>query len=111
MSKPNLFILQNRWDISAFEDDVDEVKQQHLDRNLQFLCDELTLMERKEGLERVFFVSSREALAARLKESGTPTPSKLYTAVKQSLKRVVVNAFIQKQFLNWFLSLIEKGSI
>jgi mitofusin len=77
LSKPNLFILQNRWDISAFEDDVDEVKQQHLDRNLEFLCEELSLMDHKEGLERVFFVSSREALAARLKESGTPTPSKL----------------------------------
>jgi len=25
LSKPNIFILQNRWDISAFEDDVDEV--------------------------------------------------------------------------------------
>ncbi|XP_060564780.1 mitofusin-1-like isoform X2 [Ruditapes philippinarum] len=75
LSKPNLFILQNRWDISAFEDDVDEVKQQHLDRNLEFLCEELSLMDHKEGLERVFFVSSREALAARLKESGTPTPT------------------------------------
>ncbi|XP_053379288.1 mitofusin-2-like [Mercenaria mercenaria] len=75
LSKPNIFILQNRWDISAFEDDVDQVKQQHLDRNLQFLCDELTLMDHKEGMERVFFVSSREALAARLKESGTPTPT------------------------------------
>ena len=67
--------MQNRWDISAFEDDVDQVKQQHLDRNLQFLCNELNVMDKKEGLERVYFVSSREALAARLKETGTPTPS------------------------------------
>ncbi|XP_052759812.1 mitofusin-1-like isoform X3 [Mya arenaria] len=75
LSKPNIFILQNRWDISAFEDDVDEVKQQHLERNLQFLCSELNVMDKREGEERVFFVSSREALASRLKEQGTPTPT------------------------------------
>ncbi|XP_052238703.1 mitofusin-2-like isoform X2 [Dreissena polymorpha] len=75
LSNPNIFILLNRWDISVFEDDVEEVKQQHLDRNLEFLCDELKVMGHDEGLERVFFVSSREALASRLKEQGTPTPT------------------------------------
>lgn len=75
LSRPNIFILQNRWDISALEDDIEMVKQQHLDTNLKFLCDDLGMMERSEGMERVFFVSSREALAARLKESGTPTPT------------------------------------
>lgn len=54
---------------------MDEVKQQHLDRNLEFLCKELKVMDEKEGMDRVFFVSAREVLAARLKEKGTPTPS------------------------------------
>lgn len=76
LSNPNVFILQNRWDISAFEDDVDDVKKQHLDRNIEFLCKELKVMDEQEGMDRVFFVSAREALAARLKETGTPTPSK-----------------------------------
>ncbi|KAL4221326.1 Mitofusin-2 [Mactra antiquata] len=75
LSKPNIFILQNRWDISAFEDDVEMVKQQHLDRTVQFLCDEVKVMDRKDGTDRVFFVSAREALASRLKEQGTPTPT------------------------------------
>lgn len=76
LSKPNLFILQNRWDISVFEEDVDDVKKQHLDRNLEFLCNELKVTDKKEGNERVFFVSAREALVSRLnQDKGTPTPT------------------------------------
>ena len=54
------------------------MRKQHLDRNLEFLCNELNVVDRKEGNEHVFFVSSREALASRLnQDKGTPTPSKL----------------------------------
>lgn len=76
LSKPNIFILQNRWDISVFEEDVEEVRKQHLDRNLEFLCNELNVVDKKEGNEHVFFVSAREALASRLnQDKGTPTPT------------------------------------
>lgn len=76
LSKPNIFILQNRWDTSAFEEDIEEVKKQHLDRNLEFLCNELNVADKKEGNERVFFVSAREALISRLsQDKGTPTPT------------------------------------
>jgi len=52
------------------------VKQQHLDRNLAFLVDELKVVQGHEATNRVFFVSAREALVSRVnQDKGTPTPS------------------------------------
>ncbi|UJR20811.1 hypothetical protein I4U23_023923 [Adineta vaga] len=67
LSNPNIFILMNRWDATANEPEmVESVKQQHLDRGLEFLCDELHLCDRKEASEnRMFFISAREALLNR----------------------------------------------
>ncbi|XP_052759723.1 mitofusin-1-like isoform X2 [Mya arenaria] len=96
LSKPNIFILQNRWDISAFEDDVDEVKQQHLERNLQFLCSELNVMDKQEGEERVFFVSSREALDSRLKKQRIPMPTDIHQ--KGYLERQITFAKFERVF-------------
>jgi mitofusin len=49
------------------------VRQQHLDRGLEFLCDELHICDRKEASEhRMFFISAREALLKRNKD---PTSS------------------------------------
>lgn len=43
-----------------------QVRQQHLDRSLEFLCDELQVCDRKEANEhRIFFISAREALVSR----------------------------------------------
>ena len=62
-----------------FEENIEEVKQQHMDRNTKFLYDELKLMDQGECKDHVFFVSAREALAQRLKDtSGTPTPCKYH---------------------------------
>ena len=69
----------NRWDATANEpesaDSVIEnkilslkfrcfqVRQQHIDRGLEFLCDELQLCDRKEASDhRMFFISAREVL-------------------------------------------------
>jgi hypothetical protein len=70
----------NRWDATVNEPESVEsviekqkfffeeysliqVRQQHLDRGLEFLCNELHLYDRKEALEhRMFFISAREAL-------------------------------------------------
>ncbi|ULU06773.1 hypothetical protein L3Y34_018521 [Caenorhabditis briggsae] len=42
LSKPNVFILNNRWDASAAEtENIEDVKKQHLTRFRQFLVDEL----------------------------------------------------------------------
>jgi hypothetical protein len=49
-----------------------KVKQQHLDRGLEFLCDELHLCDRKEATEhRMFFISAREALLSRNNDPST----------------------------------------
>ncbi|KAJ8319801.1 hypothetical protein KUTeg_001388 [Tegillarca granosa] len=76
LSKPNIFILQNRWDVSVHEDDAEEVKEQHYQRNVDFLSDELKVADRQEAKDRIFFVSAKEALISRLSEDNkTPTPS------------------------------------
>uniref|UniRef100_A0A1L8DA53 Putative conserved plasma membrane protein n=1 Tax=Nyssomyia neivai TaxID=330878 RepID=A0A1L8DA53_9DIPT len=70
LSKPNIFILNNRWDASANEPEFQEsVKAQHTERCVDFLTKELKVSLPKEADERVFFVSARETLQARLKEA------------------------------------------
>ncbi|XP_030566182.1 transmembrane GTPase Marf isoform X2 [Drosophila novamexicana] len=74
LSKPNIFILNNRWDASANEPEFQEsVKSQHTERCVDFLTKELKVSNEKEAGERVFFVSARETLQARIEESkGNP---------------------------------------
>ncbi|XP_053950180.1 transmembrane GTPase Marf [Anastrepha ludens] len=74
LSKPNIFILNNRWDASANEPEFqDSVKSQHTERCIDFLTKELKVSNEKEAAERVFFVSARETLQARLEEAkGNP---------------------------------------
>lgn len=70
LSKPNIFVLNNRWDASANEPESQEsVKAQHQERCIDFLVKELKVNTVKEAEERVFFVSARETLQARLKEA------------------------------------------
>ncbi|KAH8299257.1 hypothetical protein KR018_004584 [Drosophila ironensis] len=74
LSKPNIFILNNRWDASANEPECQEsVKSQHTERCIDFLTKELKVSNEKEAAERVFFVSARETLQARIEEAkGNP---------------------------------------
>jgi mitofusin len=65
VSKPNIFILNNRWDVVAEEPESAQVRKQHTERSVAFLAEELKL-NRAEALERVFFVSAKEVLALRL---------------------------------------------
>ena len=47
-----------------------QVRQQHVERGVEFLCDELHLCDRTEASEhRIFFISAREALLSRSTES------------------------------------------
>ncbi|CAG9805485.1 unnamed protein product [Chironomus riparius] len=76
ISKPNIFILNNRWDASASEpecqeskDALEKVKAQHQERCIDFLTKELKVSTVKEAEERVFFVSARETLQGRLQEA------------------------------------------
>ncbi|XP_026849120.1 transmembrane GTPase Marf isoform X2 [Drosophila persimilis] len=78
LSKPNIFILNNRWDASANEpecqeSDLAKVKSQHTERCIDFLTKELKVSNEREAAERVFFVSARETLQARIEEAkGNP---------------------------------------
>lgn len=66
LSKPNIFILNNRWDATAYEPEgSEEVKKQHIEIDKEFLCDELKVCSRQEATKRIFFVSAREALFKR----------------------------------------------
>jgi len=71
LSKPNIFILQNRWDASAQEPEtMEEVKKQHEERAIDFLVNELEVYEtEEEAQERVFFISAREMLNMRMNRS------------------------------------------
>ncbi|XP_067947708.1 mitofusin-2-like [Watersipora subatra] len=74
LSKPTVFILNNRWDASASEPETMEmVRSQHLERNKKFLCQQLKVVSEKEAEDRIFFVSAKEALHQRLTESGVAT--------------------------------------
>ncbi|XP_035697180.1 mitofusin-2-like isoform X3 [Branchiostoma floridae] len=74
LSKPNIFILNNRWDASASEPEfMEAVKKQHLERCVSFLVEELGVVDRLQAEDRVFFVSAKEALQSRLqKQQGMP---------------------------------------
>lgn len=66
LTKPNVFILNNRWDATAYEPETAEVVRiQHMQRNTEFLCTELKVCEQHEINKRVYFVSAREALFTR----------------------------------------------
>jgi len=71
LSKPNIFILNNRWDASSDGDPqmMAKVKQQHLERTTNFLVEELRCVSRKEATDRVFFVSALETLRHRMKQN------------------------------------------
>lgn len=71
LSKPNIFILNNRWDASAAEvEHIQQVREQHEMRFKQFLVDELMVCNEVEWKNRVFFISAREMLDSRLKAIG-----------------------------------------
>jgi len=75
LSNPNLFIVHNRWDASAGEEEQAEVRKQHTDRATTFLVSELGLCTEEEARNRIFFLSAKEALQTRLQEARGLKPS------------------------------------
>ncbi|XP_037832919.1 mitofusin-2 [Kryptolebias marmoratus] len=70
LSSPNIFILNNRWDASASEPEyMEEVRRQHMDRCTNFLVEELGVVDRAQASDRIFFVSAKEVLQARVQKS------------------------------------------
>eukprot|EP00123_Amoebidium_parasiticum_P013932 comp22231_c0_seq1/m.32780 comp22231_c0_seq1/g.32780 ORF comp22231_c0_seq1/g.32780 comp22231_c0_seq1/m.32780 type:complete len:739 (-) comp22231_c0_seq1:582-2798(-) len=66
LSKPNVFLLYNRWDGSDDEDGVAAVREQHFTKAANFLTQELGLAV--DPAERVFFVSGKETLLHRTRK-------------------------------------------
>jgi len=75
LSNPNIFILHNRWDASAGEEQQDQVKNQHKERALTFLAEELKVCSKEEALDRIFFISAKEALQTRVQEAKGQPPN------------------------------------
>uniref|UniRef100_A0A8B9IBS4 Mitofusin 2 n=1 Tax=Anser brachyrhynchus TaxID=132585 RepID=A0A8B9IBS4_9AVES len=70
LSRPNIFILNNRWDASASEPEyMEEVRRQHMERCTSFLVDELGVVDRAQAGDRIFFVSAKEVLNARIQRA------------------------------------------
>ncbi|MED6240348.1 hypothetical protein ATANTOWER_019727 [Ataeniobius toweri] len=66
ISKPNIFILHNRWDASVTEPGyIEQVRKQHMDRCVSFLSDELRVVGPDEAAGRIFFISAKEVLSSR----------------------------------------------
>ncbi|XP_038575107.1 mitofusin-1-like [Micropterus salmoides] len=70
ISKPNIFILHNRWDASVSEPEyIEEVRKQHTDRCVSFLAEELKVVGMDEAPGRIFFVSAKEVLSSRMQRA------------------------------------------
>ncbi|KAL1023312.1 hypothetical protein UPYG_G00039060 [Umbra pygmaea] len=70
LSKPNIFILNNRWDASANEPEyMKDVRKQHTDRCVKFLVEELKVVGREQAPNRIFFVSAKEVLNSRMQRA------------------------------------------
>uniref|UniRef100_A0AAQ4RLU2 Mitofusin 1 n=1 Tax=Gasterosteus aculeatus aculeatus TaxID=481459 RepID=A0AAQ4RLU2_GASAC len=70
LSKPNIFILNNRWDASANEPEyMEDVRKQHTDRCVNFLVEELKVVDRDQAPDRIFFVSAKEVLNSRMQRA------------------------------------------
>ncbi|XP_068457542.1 mitofusin-1 [Clinocottus analis] len=70
ISKPNIFILHNRWDASVSEPEhIEQVRKQHLDRCVSFLAEELKVVGLDEAPRRIFFISAKEVLTSRMQRA------------------------------------------
>ncbi|XP_055040012.2 mitofusin-1b [Misgurnus anguillicaudatus] len=70
LSKPNIFILNNRWDASASEPEyMEDVRKQHTDRCVNFLVEELKVVDHRQAPNRIFFVSAKEVLNSRMQRA------------------------------------------
>jgi len=96
LSDPNVFILNNRWDASASEPEfMEQVRQQHLERGISFLADELKVVSQEQAKDRVFFVSAKETLNSRLKK---PMQSPGYVMAEGYQARLMEFSLFERKF-------------
>lgn len=67
LSKPNIFILNNRFDIidQNEPESMSQVREQHVERAVEFLSQQLNICSEEQARDRTFFVSAKETLGAR----------------------------------------------
>lgn len=93
------------------------MRQQHLDRGLEFLCDELQLCDRKEAAEhRMFFISAREALLSRDSSRRSAFNEGLRTANRQAKSIGVILGYKERlveftRFEHEFEKCISKSAV
>ena len=75
LSRPNIFILNNRWDASIQEEPamMEEVKRQHLENDIAFLSQHLNVTDELTAKDRVYFVSAKEVLTQRIRQQNNET--------------------------------------
>ncbi|XP_025413801.1 transmembrane GTPase Marf isoform X4 [Sipha flava] len=119
LSKPNIFILNNRWDASANEPEFldqfnsqEQVRKQHMERATDFLVKELKVCTAEEAASRVFFISAKEVLQARVQErkglapnsgalaEGFITRYKEFEEFEHKFEECISKSAIKTKFLN-----------
>ncbi|XP_016991091.1 transmembrane GTPase fzo [Drosophila rhopaloa] len=76
LSRPNLFILNNRWDVASSQEPEMEqqVKDQHMERCMKLLMDDLGVYsDEEQARQRIYHVSALEALQLRNGCNTNPT--------------------------------------
>ncbi|XP_020817743.1 transmembrane GTPase fzo [Drosophila serrata] len=76
LSRPNLFILNNRWDVASSQEPEMElqVRDQHMERCLKLLIEDLGVYSTEEkARQRIYHVSALEAL--QLRNGCNPNPT------------------------------------
>ncbi|KAL7668693.1 hypothetical protein ACOME3_009384 [Neoechinorhynchus agilis] len=69
LSSPNIFILNNRWDMTSNERRMHELRKQHQKLETEFLCVKIKVCSTEaEASKRIFFVSAKETLSKRILE-------------------------------------------
>lgn len=109
LSKPNVFILNNRWDnIAEDPEAMSYVRVQHEKRAVNFLCDELKITTHEDAKSRTFFVSAKETLLDR-SPSSARTPSNLNESFRREGHQERVEEF--KNFERRFEESLSKSAV
>ncbi|XP_017046387.1 transmembrane GTPase fzo isoform X2 [Drosophila ficusphila] len=77
LSRPNLFILNNRWDVASNQEPEMEqqVKDQHMERCLKLLIEDLRVYsDEEQAKKRIYHISALEALQLRNGCKTNPNP-------------------------------------
>ena len=101
LSSPNIFVLNNRWDVPAPTENADRIRKQHVTRAEEFIVNELKCVDAFTAKERIYFVSGKEMVERR-------------TAIKQEVKsdsQVEERNFDFKRFESKLLECLSTSAV